>query len=78
MSVLLILPISVFSQRLHGLIVLLASYAYLAIGYFAFYRERTRLKTTGKFIAFALADFVITSAVQLPLMWLIFLSAQRF
>jgi hypothetical protein len=78
MVALLILPVSVLSPRLHGLVVLLATYAYLGVGYFAFYRERTRLKTASRFIAFALADFVVTSVVQLPLMWLIFLSAQRF
>jgi hypothetical protein len=75
---LLLLPIAMVNPRLHGMIVLLATYALLGVGYFAFYRERSGLKTTGKFVAFALADFVITSMVQLPLMWLIFLSAQRF
>jgi hypothetical protein len=75
---LLLLPVAVWNPRFHGLIVLVATYGFLAAGYFAFYRERTTLGTTGKFAVFAIADFIITSLVQLPLMWLIFLSAQRF
>jgi len=74
----LLLPVALWNQRVHAPIVFLATYGYLAAGYFAFYRERTRLRTTGKFIVFAVADFIITMAVQLSLLWVIFLSAQRF
>jgi len=75
---LLLLPVAMWSARVHGPIMFLVNYVYLAAGYFAFYRERTRFRTAGKFAAFAIADFIITTAIQLPLMWLIFLSAQRF
>jgi hypothetical protein len=77
-AALLLLPVAVWNQRVHAPVVLLVTYAYLAAGYFAFYRERTSHKTIGKFLIFAIADFIITTAVQLPLMWVVFLSAQRF
>ena len=78
LAVLLMLPIAVWNPKVYGLVVLGVSYIYLGVGYFSFYREPTRLKTASKFIAFAVADFVVTNVVQLPVMWLIFLSAQRF
>ncbi|MFN2398522.1 MAG: DUF3667 domain-containing protein [Gemmatimonadaceae bacterium] len=75
---LLMLPLAVWNDRVYALIALILIYVYLGVGYFAFYRERTPLKTTSKFVLFAVADFVVTNVVQLPLMWLIFLSALRF
>jgi len=75
---LLLLPVAMWNAKVHGMIVFLATYGFLAAGYFAFYRERTRLRTAAKFVVFAIADLIITFALQLPLMWAIFLSAQRF
>lgn len=75
---LLMLPLAVWNDQVYGYIALVVIYIYLGVGYFAFYRERTRLKTAAKFLVFAVADFVVTTVVQLPLMWLIFLSALRF
>ena len=63
---LVLLPVAMWNARVAGLIIFLATYGFLAAGYFAFYRERTRLRTTAKFVVFAIADLIITFAVQLP------------
>jgi hypothetical protein len=65
---LLLLPFALWFPKPHELAMYVVTYAYLGVGFFAFYATPSRARTAFRFSAFVLADLIVTFVCGIVLM----------
>lgn len=75
---LLILPTAYLSLELYQFLLLVGMYTYLGIVFCALYAGRTRVSTAGRFLVFAVADFLMSVLMSLILIAVVYASIFLF